>query len=188
MQNHRLVQVDSCVTLCKFGCNVSISPLFERLLHKNHLARVRRTSRFGLKYKHGWKCREASLKNTRSVTRNTAANVSTSPSNYSVVSRLQILKPRFKLHPICSLVVCRSLRTKSSSTLTNVKKTKNKDTSSSSWWHPSLYVLHRPGCLQSPPPVRGRWLSVRRWISNAVKATAEPGVWWCFCCVHWCMS
>lgn len=116
MQNHRLVQVDSCVTLCKFGCNVSISPLFERLLHKNHLARVRRTSRFGLKYKHGWKCREASLKNTRSVTRNTAANVSTSPSNYSVVSRLQILKPRFKLHPICSLVVCRSLRTKSSST------------------------------------------------------------------------
>lgn len=114
--NDKNKKVDSSVTLCKFGCNVSISPLFERLLHKNHLARVRRTSRFGLKYKHGWKCREASLKNTRSVTRNTAANVSTSPSNYSVVSRLQILKPRFKLHPICSLVVCRSLRTKSSST------------------------------------------------------------------------
>lgn len=114
--NDKNKKVDSSVTLCKFGCNVSISPLFERLLHKNHLARVRRTSRFGLKYKHGWKCREVSLKNTRSITRNTAANVSTSPSNYSVVSRLQILKPRFKLHPICSLVVCRSLRTKSSST------------------------------------------------------------------------
>lgn len=114
--NDKNKKVDSSVTLCKFGCNVSISPLFERLLHKNHLARVRRTSRFGLKYKHGWKCREVSLKNTRSVTRNTAANVSMSPSNYSVVSRLQILKPRFKLHPICSLVVCRSLRTKSSST------------------------------------------------------------------------
>lgn len=49
--NDKNKKVDSSVTLCKFGCNVSISPLFERLFHKNHLARVRRTSRFGLKYK-----------------------------------------------------------------------------------------------------------------------------------------